>query len=319
MEVTPLAGPDAGDRDARGRETARHEPPPIERLSIELSELCSKGCAFCYNGSNRDGATAWDADELLAFVRDCAGRGGVKAFSFGGGEPLEAPELLWPVLGELRGRAFRSMTTNGLLLDDAAIARLAEAGIDKVHVSIHAPRARDEVTRVIANVTALARAGVRSGVNLLVRKSQLDAAREAARALHAAGITNERIVYLPMRGTDVPSARDVAAVAAVAAGVSGGTAGTTGRFQSTTCLSHCHASPRFVSISARKAVGWCSYTVERRVLEAPTYAALANALDGLGLVDCDATHGAGLVKLATRRGPRGQALPPSGSSRSASE
>ena len=265
---------------------------PVERLSIELSELCSKGCGFCYNGSNREGASAWDADELRAFVRDCADRGGVKAFSFGGGEPLEAPELLWPVLADLRGRAFRSMTTNGLLLDDAAIAQLVDAGVDKVHVSIHTAQDRDEVARVIANVTALARAGVRSGVNLLVRKSRLDAAGEAARALHAAGIANERIVYLPMRGTDVPSPRDVAAVAG-------------GPFQSTTCLSHCHASPRFVSISARKAVGWCSYTVERRVLAAPTYDALVTALDGLGLVDCDATHGAGLVKLVTRRTPAG--------------
>lgn len=259
----------------------------IERLSIELSERCSKGCGFCYNGSNREGASAWDVDALRAFVRDCADGGGVKAFSFGGGEPLEAPELLWPVLAELRGKAFRSMTTNGLLLTGDAIAQLAGAGIDKVHVSIHTAQDRDEVSRVIANVTALAGAGIRSGVNLLVRKSRLDAAREAARALHAAGIANERIVYLPMRGTDVPSPRDVATVAG-------------GPFQSTTCLSHCHASPRFVSISARKTVAWCSYTVERRVLAAPTYAALRDALDGLGLVDCDATHGSGLVKLRTQ-------------------
>jgi len=258
----------------------------IERLSIELSERCSKGCGFCYNGSNREGASAWDLDDLRTFVVECAAHG-TKAFSFGGGEPLEAPELLWPVLAALRGLAFRSMTTNGLLLDAELIARLAAAAIDKVHVSIHTPQDRDEVTRVIANVGALAAAGVRSGVNLLVRKSRLDAARDAARALHDAGIANERIVYLPMRGTDVPSPNDVALVAA-------------GPFQSTTCLSKCHASPRFVSISARRTIAWCSYTVERRALEQPTYAALVTALDGLGLVDCDADHG-GLVKLVTTR------------------
>jgi len=185
----------------------------IERLSIELSERCSKGCGFCYNGSNREGASAWDLDDLRTFVVECAAHG-TKAFSFGGGEPLEAPELLWPVLAALRGLAFRSMTTNGLLLDDEVVARLAAAAVDKVHVSIHTPQDRDEVTRVIANVGALAAAGVRSGVNLLVRKSRLDAARDAARALHDAGIANERIVYLPMRGTDVPSPNDVALVAA---------------------------------------------------------------------------------------------------------
>lgn len=256
----------------------------IERLSIELSERCSKGCGFCYNGSSREGASAWEVEALCAFVRDCAAHG-VKAFSFGGGEPLEAPELLWPVLAVLHGRAFRSMTTNGLLLDDATIARLVEAAIDKVHVSIHTAQDRDEVARVIANVHALAAAGVRSGVNLLVRRSRLDAARGAAATLHAAGIANERIVYLPMRGSDVPTPAEVARVAA-------------GPFQSTTCLAHCHASPRFVSLSARRTIAWCSYTVERRPLAEPTYAALAAALDGLGLVDCDAQHG-GLVKLAT--------------------
>ncbi len=258
----------------------------IERLSIELTERCSKGCGFCYNGSNREGATAWALDELHAFVLDCASHG-TRAFSFGGGEPLEAPELLWPILAALRGVAFRSMTTNGLLLDDAAIARLADAAIDKVHVSIHMPQDRDEVARVIANVTALAAAGIRSGVNLLVRRSRVDASRDAARALHAAGIANERIVYLPMRGTDVPAPGDVAAVAG-------------GKFQSTTCLSACHASPRFAAISARKSVAWCSYTVERRTLAAATHAGLVAALDGLGLVDCAADAG-GLVKLVTRR------------------
>ena len=258
----------------------------VERLSIELSELCSKGCGFCYNGSNREGATDWTAGDLTAFVVDCATRGRIKAFSFGGGEPLEAPELLYPVLAALRGRAFRSMTTNGLLLDSEKIAALVEAAIDKVHVSIHNPQDTDEVMRVIANVTALAAAGIRSGVNLLVRKSRLDAARFATRALHDAGITNQRIVFLPMRGVDVPSPADVAHVA-------------DGPFQSTTCLAQCASSPRFVSISARRTVAWCSYTVERRRLATPTYDALVATLDGLGLVSCDTTAG-GLVKLATR-------------------
>jgi sulfatase maturation enzyme AslB (radical SAM superfamily) len=255
----------------------------IERLSIELGERCSKGCAFCYNGSSRDGDTSWTAEALIAFVLDCASHG-VKAFSFGGGEPLEMPELLWPVLAALRSVAFRSMTTNGLPLDDAAIAALAGGAIDKVHVSIHNPHDRREVTRVIAQVHALAAAGVRSGVNLLVRRSNLDAARGAAAELHARGIDNQRIVYLPMRGRDVPSAPEVAAAAA-------------GPFQSTTCLAACGESPRFASISAHRTVARCSYTIARRELAAPTHAAVIAALAGLELIDCAETAG-GLVSAA---------------------
>ena len=264
----------------------------IERISIELTERCSKGCGFCYNGSNREGVSEWDLDSLVAFTTDCAANG-TQAFSFGGGEPLEAPELLWPILAKLRGVAFRSMTTNGLLLDDAMIDRLVEAAVDKVHVSIHTATDTDEVTRVIANVTALANAGLKSGVNLLVRKSRLEAARAAADALHAAGIANERIVFLPMRGTDVPTPNDIAKVAS-------------GPFQSTTCLARCHSSPRFVSVSARKSVAWCSYTVERRTLSAPTHAALVEATTGLGLIDCADTAG-GLIKVRTRAAARAPA------------
>jgi hypothetical protein len=120
----------------------------------------------------------------------------------------------------------------------------------------------------------------------LVRKSRIAAAHDATRALHAAGIANERIIFLPMRGTDVPTPAEVAHVAQ-------------GPFQSTTCLSHCHASPRFVSISARRTIAWCSYTVERRLLAAPTLQALRDAVDGLGLVDCADERG-GLVKLTRR-------------------
>jgi hypothetical protein len=254
----------------------------IERLSIELTERCSKGCGFCYNGSNRDGATEWELDELRAFALDCATHG-TRAFSFGGGEPLEAPELLWPILDALRGRAFRSVTTNGLLLDSAIVARFADAAVDKVHVSIHNPHDTDEVARVVAQVAALSAAGVRSGINLLVRRSRLAAAAAAARTLAEAGIGNDRIVYLPMRGSDVPSAAEVGQVAGP-------------RFQSTTCLAVCGPSPRFAAISASRTVAWCSYTVARQPLAAPTHAALVAALDGLGLIDCAATSG-GLVRL----------------------
>jgi molybdenum cofactor biosynthesis enzyme MoaA len=256
----------------------------IERVSIELTERCGKGCGFCYNGSNLDGDTAWTAEDLCAFVVDCAAHG-VAAFSFGGGEPLEAPELLWPVLEVVRGVAFRSMTTNGLLLDAAIIARLESAAIDKVHVSIHNPRDRDEVARVIAQVGELAAHGIRSGVNLLVRRSNVDASRACAAELHAAGIDNRRIVYLPMRGSDTPSPHEIAAVAA-------------GPFQSMTCLNACGESPRFVSISARRTVARCSYTIARRTLETSTHAAMLAALDGLQLIDC---AGGQLVKLDNRR------------------
>lgn len=257
----------------------------IERVSVELTNRCSKACAFCYNASGPGGASAWTADDVVAFVRDCA-ESGVRAVSFGGGEPLEHPDV-FEILARLRGVLFRSMTTNGLLLTEARLAELTDAAPDKVHVSIHFPDRPREVCRVIEQVTELARRGVRSGVNLLVARSRLAPAATAAAELRAAGIGNDRVVYLPMRGRDTPTPAEIARVA-------GGTA----RFQSMTCLAGCANSPRFCAVGWDRSVAWCSYTKARRALRAPNYAALAAALDGLELEFCGGDDE--LVRLSRR-------------------
>jgi hypothetical protein len=76
-----------------------------------------------------------------------------------------------------------------------------------------------------------------------------------------------------MRGDDTPSPEDVAKVAGA-------------RFQSMSCLMKCEKSARFCSIGWDRSVGWCSYTRARNRLREPTFAALKNALDGLGLEFC---------------------------------
>lgn len=244
----------------------------IERISIELTNRCDKGCGFCYNGSHPAGDTDWTVPEVLAFVRDCAAHG-VRAVSFGGGEPLQYPGL-HDVLQDLHGTLFRSVTTNGLMLaEQDQFDRLVAAQPDKVHLSIHRPGSATELNRVIDTVRRLADAGVASGINLLVPASQIEAAATAAHRIRDAGIDNGRIMYLPQRGSDTPTPRQIAAVAA-------------GPFQSMTCLTGCGPSPRFCSISWQRQVAWCSYTTARRPLAALSHAALMAALAGLRLENC---------------------------------
>lgn len=246
----------------------------LERISIELTNQCPKACSFCYNHSGPQGHTAWSVDELVDFVSDCA-RSGVKAVSFGGGEPLVYPGL-FEVLTALQGKLFRSLTTSGWRLDDY-LDRLVAAAPDKVHVSIHFPQHAAEVTHVIGLVYQLEQAGLRSGVNFLVDREQLPSAAVAAQQVREAGIVNERIVYLPMRGMNTPTPRQVATVA-------GDTP-----FQSTSCLHACGKSPRFCSISWDRQVAWCSYTRTRARLRELSYAGLTAALEGLGLEFCGGT------------------------------
>jgi hypothetical protein len=246
----------------------------LDRISIELTNRCSKGCGFCYNASGPDRPTAWLPREVIDFVLDCTRRG-VSAVSFGGGEPLEYPGL-FEVLEALRGRASRSLTTNGLHLDEALPA-LLRAAPERVHISIHAPGHGGEVARVIRQVALLQDAGISSGINLLVRASQVAEAIGAAAQARAAGIANDRIVYLPMRGGDTPTADDLGRVAG-------------GRFQSMSCLLACAASPRFASVSWDKHAAWCSYTRSRHPLAELTYDGLIAAMTGLGLEPCGTSH-----------------------------
>jgi hypothetical protein len=247
----------------------------IERISVEPTRACSKGCSFCYNGSKPDGDGAWTSDELVELARSCADHG-VRALSIGGGEPTEWPGLA-PTLRALEGILARTLTTHGIGVDLRALAALRP---DKVHVSIHAPENPREVERVACQTRELEQLGVPSGVNLLVRRSRLIEAARAYRTLAARGM--RRVVLLPMRGDtdETPSPDELAAIAG-------------GPFQSVSCLRGCGKSERFVSIGADRTVAWCSYTRARARLEAPTYEALITAIEGLGLVFC----GANLVKL----------------------
>jgi hypothetical protein len=109
-----------------------------------------------------------------------------------------------------------------------------------------------------------------------------------AESVRAAGIGNDRIVYLPMRLEDTPTPEEVGAVA-------GG-----GPFQSMSCLAACAASPRFSAVGWDRTVAWCSYTRARRRLEAPTYEALLVALGGLGLEFCGKDEDERPLRLSRR-------------------
>ena len=169
-----------------------------------------QGVLVCYNHSAPEGETQWQVDEVVCFVRDCTANG-VKAVSFGGGEPLQYAGL-FDLHHQLDGVVFRSVTTNGLLLYGENLDRLVAVKPNKLHISIHFADRANEVARVIAQVNELTGRGVRSGVNFLVTRSNLPAARDAARRVRDAGIGNDRIVYLPMRGRDTPTRNEMAEV-----------------------------------------------------------------------------------------------------------
>src|SRR5215467_15707703 len=86
------------------------------------------------------------------------------------------------------------------------------------------PSARASFVASFSQVRTLEAHGIVSGVNLLVARSGLAAAGDALVKLEDSGIGLNRIVLLPMRGQDTPSAAELARIAGHRA------------FQSMTCL-----------------------------------------------------------------------------------
>lgn len=253
---------------------ARSSWRPLERLSIELTRRCNKGCWFCYNASAPGGESRWSSDDVIALARDAAAHG-LRALSLGGGEPLLFDG--WRrVLDATRGLLGRGITTSGLPLAEGRVLReLIEAAPDKVQLSIHFPEREGELARVLAQLSALIDAELPAGCNLLVRADQLDAAAAAYARLRRL-LPPVRIVLLPLRGQPALTPSP-AALARVAGGE---------RFGSMHCLLGCAVSQRFASIDWARRVGWCSYTAARAELAEPSYEALQRALDGLPLAFC---------------------------------
>ena len=245
----------------------------IKIVSIELTNKCAKQCFFCYNESKKTGDTLWKVTELVKLVKDLSNNG-VEAVSFGGGEPLEY-EPVFELLEKTKGLLFRSITTNGLKLNETNnFEQLINAKPEKVHISVHFPENKTEVRRVKNQVKELSEEGIISGVNLLIRNDNIPFARAASDYLKTEGIDKNRIVYLPMRMKTPVSSEAVKYVA------------NDSQFQSISCLNACGISKRFCSISWDKRIAWCSYTSSKKQLTKLNYIELENSLNNLNLEYC---------------------------------
>jgi MoaA/NifB/PqqE/SkfB family radical SAM enzyme len=96
--------------------------PPIAIFSI--TNRCNLRCKGCYAQAIRgDAPDALEAGELRRIVAE-AGELGISFFVIAGGEPLARPEIL-DITREFPRIVFL-LVTNGLLLDEAVLAQLAE-------------------------------------------------------------------------------------------------------------------------------------------------------------------------------------------------
>jgi GTP 3',8-cyclase len=141
-------------------------------LRVSLTDRCNLRCSYCMPAEGLDwlpGEHLLRSGELARLINIAVTRLGVTSVRFTGGEPLLARHLEEVVAAAagLRPRPEISLTTNGVGLARRA-ARLAEAGLDRVNVSMDsvdqarfaAITRRDRLADVLAGLTAAKEAGL---------------------------------------------------------------------------------------------------------------------------------------------------------------
>ena len=167
----------------------------LDRISIDLSNYCTKQCDFCYNHSTKEGNVLWTVEELIPFILDLHEHG-IEAVSFGGGEPFEF-DGIFKLISSLMSEMYVSVTSNGLPLEkESVFAELLENKPDKIHITIHHPENKEEVERVIRLVKKISEVGIKSGVNLLVSDFNAVEAKSVYAELLSNGITSDRIILI---------------------------------------------------------------------------------------------------------------------------
>jgi len=101
-----------------------------------LTQACNLSCHHCYqNASHRPAQDELTTDEKLNLI-DQMGKELVPFVAFAGGEPLVAPDL-WQVLERCQRRGIHvTLATNGTLLTPDICARLKEAQVKYIEVSL---------------------------------------------------------------------------------------------------------------------------------------------------------------------------------------
>ena len=141
-------------------------------LRVSLTDRCNLRCSYCMPAEGLDWLPNDDVltdDEVVRLITIAVERLGVREVRFTGGEPLlrrGLPDIVRRTAA-LPPRPDTSITTNALGLTRTARA-LAEAGLDRVNVSLDTVREedfktitrRDRFADVVAGLAAAAEAGL---------------------------------------------------------------------------------------------------------------------------------------------------------------
>lgn len=178
----------------------RKNGPPI--VGWEITAQCNLSCPHCYSAAAKRPHDELTMEECRQTI-EAMSRIGVGMIGWTGGEPLLCEELeeLMIYAGERNIKS--SITTNGVLLDEARILSLKKAGISSIQISIdgatpevhHRMRLTtdEEFSKIIEAIHLSKKHNIKLFIATLVGQENLDDAREMIEMVRREGL--ERIRF----------------------------------------------------------------------------------------------------------------------------
>ena len=167
---------------------------------------CNLACDYCTITVPMR-ARALSSRAVAAALRE-GSRDGFSAVSFTGGEPTIRADLL-PLVREARRLGYDDIKvqTNGLLLSDANLSRLLEAGVTRIHVSIHTHereayerkvRRSDVYDAMESGLRRVVAANVEAHADLIVEAETMHRLPDAVRWLVERGVQRGFLWYVSL-------------------------------------------------------------------------------------------------------------------------
>ncbi len=145
---------------------------PINRLHLELTNICNFSCEFCPDSKMKRQLGKMPLDMVKAILDDASSSGAVRLVLFHlMGEPTLYPHLTEAARHAKQKNIETCITTNGSLIDEKMLEELIDAGTSNIIVSLQTP---DEKTFQLRGAKGLSFEQYAGAVTLTAERFQKD-------------------------------------------------------------------------------------------------------------------------------------------------
>ena len=175
----------------------------------EMTHRCPLQCPYCSNPvALAKGSEELSTDEWKRVLDELA-RLGVLQFHFSGGEPLARRDIVELVAHATKAGLYSNLITSAVLLDEAKMTALAEAGLNHVQISIQGAEAvsADRIAgykggheKKLAAAKLVRAAGIPLTINAVMHRQNLDQLSDIIELAVAMGASRLEVAHVQYYG-----------------------------------------------------------------------------------------------------------------------